>query len=166
MPDPGGLRTPQIEFASMLAKMLSECFSIGKQLFCVDPGNPASSRMCVSSEEIRSRHISTIAREVLMSRFRWLNSTLALSQKSDGLYYLVDVSEQAEVIAAASSTLAIQLHLMLSYLLSLLSSRLIFFSGLTSLCSFYLSVISALVFLLSLPLTSQVAFGMNLFPSS
>ena len=120
----------------------------------------------MSSEEIRSRHISTIAREVLMSRFRWLNSTLALSQKSDGLYYLVDVSEQAEVIAAASSTLAIQLHLMLSYLLSLLPSRLIFFSGLTSLCSFYLSVISALVFLLSLPLTSQIAFGMNLFPSS
>ena len=81
-------------------------------------------------------------------------------------HHLVDVSEQAEVIAAASSTLAIQLHLMLSYLLSLLSSRLIFFSGLTSLCSFYLSVISALVFLLSLPLTSQIAFGMYLLPSS
>ena len=55
---------------------------------------------------------------------------------------------------------------MLSYLLSLLPSRLIFFSGLTSLCSLYLSVISALVFLLSLPLTSQIAFGMNLLPSS
>ena len=74
----------------------------------------------------------------------------------------MDVSEQAEVIAAASSTLAIQLHLMLSYLLSLLSSRLIFFSGLTSLCSFYLSVISALFPLLSLPLTSQIALGMYL----
>ena len=72
------------------------------------------------------------------------------------------MSEQTEVIAAASSTLAIQLHLMLSYLLSLLPSRLIFFSGLTSLCSLYLSVISALVFLLSLPLTSQIAFGMYL----
>ena len=150
----------------MLARMLSVWFSIGKQFFCPVPGNPASSRKCASSEETRSRHMSTIAREVLMPRFRCLNSTLALSQKSDGLYYLVDVSEQAEVIAAASSTLAIQLHLMLSYLLSLLPSRLIFFSGLTSLCSFYLSVISALVFLLSLPLTSQIAFGMYLLPSS
>ena len=55
---------------------------------------------------------------------------------------------------------------MLSYLLSLLPSRLIFFSGLTSLCSFYLSVISALVPLLSLPLTAQIAFGMYLLPSS
>ena len=51
---------------------------------------------------------------------------------------------------------------MLSYLLSLLPSRLIFFSGLTSLCSLYLSVISALVLLLSLPLTSQIALGMYL----
>ena len=37
---------------------------------------------------------------------------------------------------------------------------LTFFAGLTSLCSFYLSVISALVPLLSLPLTAQIAFGM------
>ena len=42
MPDPGGLRTPQIEFASMLAKMLTEWFSIGKQSFCPDPGNAAN----------------------------------------------------------------------------------------------------------------------------
>ena len=51
---------------------------------------------------------------------------------------------------------------MLSYLLSLLPSRLTFLSGLTSLCSFYLSVISALVPLLTLPVTSQIAFGMYL----
>ena len=70
----------------MLAKMLLEWFSIGKPFLCLDPGNAASSRKCVSSEEIRSRHFSTIAREVLMLRFRCLNSTLALSKKSNGLY--------------------------------------------------------------------------------
>ena len=43
---------------------------------------------------------------------------------------------------------------------------LTFFAGLTSLCSFYLSVISALVPLLSLPLTAQIAFGMYLLPRS
>ena len=51
---------------------------------------------------------------------------------------------------------------MLSYLLSLLPSRLTLLSVLTSLCSFYLSVISALFPLLSLPLTSQIALGMYL----
>ena len=51
---------------------------------------------------------------------------------------------------------------MISYLLSLLPSRFALLSVLTSLCSFYLSVISALFPLLSLPLTSQIALGMYL----
>ena len=63
-------------------------------------------------------HRSSIARVVRMPRFRYLNCILALSQESlDCTYaapasnlHLVDVSEQADVIAAASSTLAIQLQ--------------------------------------------------------
>ena len=51
---------------------------------------------------------------------------------------------------------------MLSYLWSLLPSRFALLSVLTSLCSFCFSVISALFPLLSLPLTSQIALGMDL----
>ena len=86
LPDPGGLRTPQIECASMLARMLSVWFSIGKQLLCPVPGNPESSRKCAFSEETCSRHRSSIEGVVRMSRFGYLNCTLALSQESDGLY--------------------------------------------------------------------------------
>ena len=85
-PDPGGLRTPLIEYLFMLATMLSVWCSIGNQPLCPVPGNPESSRKCAFSEGTCSRHRSSIARVVRMPRFRYLNCTLALSQESDGLY--------------------------------------------------------------------------------
>ena len=51
---------------------------------------------------------------------------------------------------------------MLSYLLSLLPSRLPLLSVLTSLCSSLFSVISSLFPLLSLPLSAQIALAMYL----
>ena len=51
---------------------------------------------------------------------------------------------------------------MLSYLLSLLPSRFALLSVLTTLCSFFFSVISSLFPLLSLPLTAQIAPAMYL----
>ena len=86
LPDPGGLRTPQIGRAFMLARILSVWFSIGNRPSCPTPGNPESSRKCAFSEGTCSRHRSSIARVVRMPRFRYLNCTLALSQESDGLY--------------------------------------------------------------------------------
>ena len=86
MPDPGGLRTPKIGCASMLARMLSVWSSIGNQRLCPVPGNPESSRKCALSEWTCSRHRSSIARVVRMPRSRYLNCTLGLSQDSDGLY--------------------------------------------------------------------------------